>query len=77
MAKKKSKFTDVELEEILNHIKDKSRSYDYRTKDYSFEVLESKYGNEEDENSTLYIPDYQREFVWKPDRQSKYIESVL
>ncbi|MEA3446099.1 MAG: DUF262 domain-containing protein [Bacteroidota bacterium] len=77
MAKKKSKFSYEQLEEISNQVEEKSRSYDYRTKDYSFEVLESKYGNEEDEDATLYIPDYQREFVWKLDRRSKYIESVL
>lgn len=25
----------------------------------------------------MYVPEYQRRFVWKPDRQSKFIESVL
>lgn len=73
----KSRFSEEELDTILNQVKEKSRLYDYRTKDYSFEVILSKYGNEDDENATLYIPEYQREFVWKRDRQSKFIESVL
>jgi hypothetical protein len=26
---------------------------------------------------TLYVPDYKREFVLRPDKQSRFIESVL
>jgi len=40
-------------------------------------VICSKYGDADNLNATLYVPDYQRNFVWKPDRQSKFIESVL
>lgn len=51
---------------------------DYDTKEYPVEVLVSKYlnGLEEDENE-LFIPDYQRDFVWDIKRQSKFIESIL
>ena len=73
----KSKFTEEKIETIINQVKEKSTLYNYRTKDYPFEVICSKFGEEEDLSSTLYVPDYQREFVWKPDRQSKFIESVL
>jgi len=73
----KSKFPTEKIELILNQIKENSRLYDYRTKDYPFEVICKKYGDEEDLSSTLYVPKYQREFIWKPDRQSKFIESVL
>ena len=73
----KRKFAEKRIEEILNQVKEKSTLYYYRTKDYPFEVICSKYGEEEDLNSTLYVPGYQREFIWKPDRQSKFIESVL
>jgi len=73
----KSKFPTEKIELILNQIKENSRLYDYRTKDYPFEVICKKYGDEEDLLSTLYVPKYQREFIWKPDRQSKFIESVL
>lgn len=73
----KSKFSEEKITSILIQVKEKSTFYDYRTKDYPFEVICNKYGDEEDLNSTLYVPDYQREFVWRPDRQSKYIESVL
>lgn len=73
----KNKFTKKEEGAILKQVKKKSTPYYYRTKDYPFEVICSKYGEEEDLNATLYVPDYQREFVWKIDRQSKFIESVL
>ena len=73
----KRKFSEEQIEKILKQVKEKSTLYYYRTKDYPFEVICSKYGEEEDLNSTLYVPGYQREFIWKPDRQSKFIESVL
>jgi uncharacterized protein with ParB-like and HNH nuclease domain len=73
----KSRFKEEELEEILKQFQKESKSYEYRTKDYAFEVIYSKYGDENDENTTLFVPSYQRKFVWKPERQSKFIESVL
>ncbi len=74
---KKSKFNAGRLEQILAEVEKESQLYDYRTKDYPLEVICGKYGEEGDESATLYVPEYQREFVWKPDRQSKFIESVL
>jgi len=73
----KSKFSFNELELIEEQVHDNSSSYDYRTKDYPFEVICSKFGDADNSESTLYVPDYQREFVWKPDKQSRFIESVL
>ncbi|MCF6269820.1 MAG: DUF262 domain-containing protein [Melioribacteraceae bacterium] len=73
----KSRFSEEGLDAILNQVKEKSRLYDYRTKDYPFEVICTKYGDEDNLGATLYVPKYQREFIWKPDRQSKFIESVL
>ena len=73
----KSKFSEQKLADIEKQLYDNSSSYDYRTKDYPFEVICGKFGDPEDPSSTLYIPDYQREFVWKPNKQSRFIESVL
>ena len=73
----KNRFSDDELDAIQKQIDENYKLYDYRTKDYPFEVVYSKFGDEDDPDATLYIPDYQREFVWKPDKQSKFIESVL
>jgi uncharacterized protein with ParB-like and HNH nuclease domain len=73
----KNKFSEEEQKIIQEQVLECSIPYDYRTKDYPFEVICDKYGDQEDLKSTLYVPEYQREFVWKPDRQSKFIESVL
>lgn len=61
-------------EEILEH----QRIVDYDTKEYPVEVIVEKYltGKDDDENE-IFVPDYQREFVWPNDRRSKFIESVL
>lgn len=73
----KNKFSDKELESIQEEVDTNYKLYNYRTKDYPFEVISSKFGDKNDPNSTLYIPDYQRNFVWDPKKQSKFIESVL
>ena len=51
---------------------------DYDTKEYPVEVIVEKYltGRDDDENE-IFVPDYQREFVWPNDRRSKFIESLL
>jgi hypothetical protein len=51
---------------------------DYDTKEYTVELIVGKYllGKDEDENE-LFIPEYQRDFVWDLKRQSKFIESVM
>ncbi len=73
----KIKFSDEELNSIQEEIDNSYKLYDYRTKDYPFEVVFVKFGDQNNPEATLYIPDYQREFVWNPKKQSKFIESVL
>ena len=54
------------------------RIADYTIREYPVEVLVSKYREGQDDNtSEIYIPEYQREFVWKSTQQSRFIESVL
>jgi len=77
MAKTKSKFSEEELNAIQIEIDDKTGLYDYITKDYPFEVIYMKYGEEDNLDKTLYVPSYQREFVWDNEKQSRFIESVL
>ena len=73
----KSKFSGEKLIRIQEQMDEESGFYDYFTKDYPFEVINSKYGDKDDEGKTLYVPDYQREFVWNNEKQSRFIESVL
>ena len=73
----KNKLSNEQLKGIIEQVETESVSYDYRTKDYPFEVICKKYGEDDDPEKTLYVPTYQREFVWKPEKQSKFIESVF
>jgi len=59
-------------------IRSLQKTIDYDTKDYTVEIIVNKYmvWKDNDENE-LYVPDYQREFVWDIERQSKFIESVI
>ena len=50
----------------------------YDTREFTIEILVSKYKiGLEDDLSEIYVPEYQREFVWDLERQSKFIESVM
>lgn len=68
----------AQKELIEAEIREKQRTVDYDTKEFTVEHLLSKYtkGIETDENE-IYVPYYQRAFVWDIERQSKFIESVI
>lgn len=53
-------------------------SIDYQTKEFTIEVIVQKYreGESDDENE-IFVPSYQRAFVWNNERKSKFIESVI
>jgi hypothetical protein len=65
----------IAAEEQIRQLK---KDVDYQTKEFTVEVVVQKYqeGEAEDENE-IFVPTYQRHFVWNPERQSKFIESVL
>jgi hypothetical protein len=71
-----------ELEELRDVaesvIRKHQREVDYDTKEFTVELLVSKYqeGLGEDSNE-LFVPDYQRDFVWPEVNQSRLIESLL
>lgn len=71
-------MTDVDMIEIETQIREKQKIVDYDVKEYPVEILVSKYANmiKTNENE-IFIPAYQRSFVWEEDRQSKFIESIL
>ncbi len=48
------------------------RSVEFDTKEFTVEILVYKFRNDD-----LYVPDYQREFVWNEEKQSRFVESVL
>ncbi|MFV8800126.1 DUF262 domain-containing protein [Yersinia enterocolitica] len=59
-------------------IRNEQKDVDFETKEYTIELITQKYKNgmEDDENE-LFVPDYQRDFVWDKKRQSRLIESLI
>lgn len=63
---------------IEKEIEIQQRNVSYDTKEYTIELIVSKYlDNIEDEQNEFFVPDYQREFVWDDERQSRFIESLM
>ena len=59
-------------------ILEKMKYYDYDTVEYPIEVIVQKYNDGlENDDGDIYIPDYQREYVWSNKRRSKFIESII
>ncbi len=70
--KKNKHLTDEKLLAIEEQIQHESVPYIYDTKEYPVEVIVAKYDKEQ-----IFVPHYQRNFVWKPAEKSRFIESVF
>lgn len=65
-------------QEIEDQIREKQQTVDYDIKEYPIEVIVKKYvENASTDENEIFIPAYQRSFVWEDERQSKFIESIL
>jgi len=71
-------LSDQHAADIEQQIVDLRRLVDYVTLEYPVEVVVDKYMNgiDDDENE-IFVPQYQRDFVWHDKRQSKFIESLF
>lgn len=71
-------LSDPEIEALEEQISNLRKLVDYITLEYPVEVIVDKYlrGIEDDENE-IFVPQYQRDFVWSDSRQSKFIESLF
>lgn len=72
-------ITTIRKEERLeNEIENQQRNVSYDTKEYTIELIVQKYTKDfdKDENE-FFVPEYQREFVWDINRQSRFIESLM
>ncbi|WP_294962406.1 DUF262 domain-containing protein [Sulfurimonas sp.] len=75
---KEIEITERMQNEAEKQILEKIKNYDYDTVEYPIGVIIQQYHDGIDnEDGEIYIPDYQREFVWADKRQSKFIESVI
>lgn len=70
-------LSQEKIDRIEQQILNERKTVDFDTKEYPVEVLVSKYskGIDNDENE-IFVPEYQRDFVWDDVRQSKLIESI-
>lgn len=65
-------------EEAESAIRKHQREVSYDTKEFTIEMVVDKYheGKDTDKNE-LFVPDYQRDFVWLIENQSRLIESLM
>lgn len=71
-------ITQQEVDKAEKQIFTNQQEVAYDTREFTIELLVSKYLKDiETENNELYVPEYQREFVWDKERQSKFIESII
>lgn len=72
------KLEDAQLSKIEEQIEKEQRSVKYDIREFTIEYYVDKYskGVDEDKNE-LYVPEYQREFIWTDPRQSRFIESLF
>jgi hypothetical protein len=69
---------DNERQAAERQVTEHLRIVDYDTKEYPVETVVMKYlTRKSDEDNDLFVPDYQRDFTWSVERQSKFIESIL
>lgn len=69
---KKSRFSIEQRTEADIVIKKFQKQVDYDTKDYTIEYLVDKLAK-----GDFFIPTYQRQFIWKDQQKSSFIESIL
>jgi Protein of unknown function DUF262 len=62
----------AQIDQAEQQIRDYSRTVKFTVTEYTFEFMVQKLNAER-----YYVPPYQREFVWTPAKQSKFIESVF
>ena len=62
---------------IKAQVETEQRSIAYDMKEFTIELYVSKYLKDIDkDDNELYVPDYQREFIWDDKHQSRFIESL-
>lgn len=68
----KSKIPNELRNEAELQIKEMQKQIDYDTRDYTVEFLVNKF-----EKGDFFIPDYQRQYIWREKNKSEFIESIM
>lgn len=74
--------TKASVNTVEEEIYQKRRTVRYDVRDLTVEAISNKYNDSLDEFDNkkfnyIYIPEYQRDFTWDEERQSKLIESII
>jgi uncharacterized protein with ParB-like and HNH nuclease domain len=71
-------FINDQIDALELQIKEKQKITDHEIREFPVSVIVEKFtiGLDKDE-AELYVPDYQREFIWTDEQQSRFIESQL
>lgn len=67
----------IKKKKIENQIQSEQKAISYDMKEFTIELYVNKYlENIDKDDNELYVPDYQREFIWDDKHQSRFIESL-
>lgn len=69
-------FSTIDIKEAENEIRENQKQFDFDIREYPIEVISEKF-NPSQQDPEIFIPDYQREFVWTEKQKSLFIESLL
>lgn len=70
-------LSEEKLTRLEAQITEEKKTVDFDTREFTIEFLVQKYINKIDtDENDIFVPEYQREFVWDTERQSKLIESI-
>lgn len=71
-------LTEEETKKLEEQITEQKKTVDFDTREFTIEFLVKKYLDkiDQDEND-IFVPEYQREFVWDDSRQSRLVESII
>ena len=69
---------NTQIDDIENQVVEQRKTVDFDTREFTIEFLINKYLDKIDtDENNIFVPEYQRDFVWDDDRQSKLIESII
>ena len=73
-----TKITAAEIQKAEKQLKELQIPYDYDSLEYPIEVLLYKFKTGEiKDGASIYIPNYQRNFIWTEKDMGRFIESLF
>lgn len=76
MTRQQNLFSTIDQSQVELEIKKNQKQFDFDIREYPIQVIVMKF-DPSVQDPEIFIPDYQREFVWKETQKSIFIESLL